>query len=98
LITVNAQPIARRDSSFSSLLSACAACIVFLHLLRKSRYAGVHPTVMAGHVPIGANISTSCTKARPGWATAAKAKKDSTQKTQRAANNANDAGTCRQRL
>jgi hypothetical protein len=26
------QPITRPDNSFSSLLSACSACIVFLHL------------------------------------------------------------------
>jgi hypothetical protein len=32
LRTVNAQPITRPDNSFSSLLSACSACIVFLHL------------------------------------------------------------------
>ena len=32
LSTVDAQPITRPDSSFSSLLSACSACIVFLHL------------------------------------------------------------------
>jgi hypothetical protein len=43
--------ITRPDSSFTSLLSACSACIVFLHLLRKSRRNAVRPTVMAGHVP-----------------------------------------------
>ena len=32
LRTVNAQPITRPDNSFSSLLFACSACIVFLHL------------------------------------------------------------------
>ena len=31
--------------------SESSACIAFLHLLRKSRYAGVRRTVMAGHVP-----------------------------------------------
>jgi hypothetical protein len=55
--------------------SACSACIAFLHLLRKSRWTDVHPTVMAGHVPISANISASCAQARPGWATAAIARK-----------------------
>jgi hypothetical protein len=32
LSTVNAQPITRPDTSFSRSLSACSACISFLHL------------------------------------------------------------------
>jgi hypothetical protein len=39
LSTVNAQPIVRRDKSFSSLLSACSACHHRLHLRKISYFA-----------------------------------------------------------
>jgi hypothetical protein len=36
---MNAQPITRPDNPFNSLLSACFACIVFLHLRQNSCFA-----------------------------------------------------------
>src|SRR5260370_15087678 len=59
-----AQPITRPDSSFSSLLSACFACIAFLHLLRKSQWTDVRPAVMAGHVPATSRDRLSLRMAR----------------------------------